>query len=123
MKCFRILVLAVFFVVAGSLAVLAQTSLPESFSGIPLFAGATVLSATNTPQGEVATVEVPLAPAGDIVNFYKHDLSTKGWLLHMEMIQPETAALMMTKGKSQLMLAVNEPAGGKRLYTLTLITQ
>ena len=73
----------------------AQNPLPESFTGIPLLPQATILSATATAQGDVATIEIPTSPAGDIVNFYKHELSTQGWLINMEMLQPDSAAFKL----------------------------
>ncbi len=92
----------------------------EALGGkIPVYKGAKITKSLSDDKRTIIQMESGASPE-DIMNFYKIEMTGKGWIAKVAKANKRSASLMMNKESLTLMLSAGPGKDGKTMITIRI---
>lgn len=84
-----------------------------------MYKGAKIIKSLSDGNRTLIQMESGASPE-DIMNFYKTEMTSKGWVARVASAKGRSASLMMNKGSQTLILSAGRRKGGKTNITIQM---
>lgn len=106
-RWFWVLLLQLFWVCTGSYVAFGAMELPSRLKDVPLYSGSKIVQVMDMGNNSMAMMTAK-AGRDAVVDFYKQNMTAKGWKIVMQAEQEDVAVVHFSKEKETIQLAVQK---------------